>query len=366
MKSLKVSLGRKSYPIFIATDSLGKIPEMLRLYSNIQSVVVVTDRHVAKLFAGKLLHSLADEGLRTFEIVLPPGEKTKSLSRFEKIITQMLQHGVGRDWGLLALGGGVVGDIAGFVAASYMRGIPFVNVPTTLLAQVDASIGGKVGVNHPLAKNIIGAFYQPKFVWIDPSVLRHLDARQVLCGLAEIVKHGVIYDREFYNYCEQYLPEMIACHEETLEETIYRSAGIKAEIVGKDEFESGERAILNFGHTLGHAIEKVLGYGRILHGEAVFWGMLAEARLAAEMNLFPQNEFERLQGFLLQIPLKATIEGINFDDILNTIRHDKKVAGGRYRFALPVTLGKAKIVDGIQEEIIRDALYYASNRGWRI
>jgi len=365
MKKLTVDLGERSYPIYIGAGMLGQLPAALGRVSGAKRYFVVTDDVVQQLYAANLVQVLTGAGYVVASAGFAHGEAQKNLATFERIITEMLRAGVGRDWGLIALGGGVVGDLAGYVAASYMRGIDFIQIPTTLLAQVDASVGGKVGVNHPLAKNIIGAFYQPQLVWIDLVYLPSLPEREITSGLAEVIKTAVIRDAGFFSFCEKNLDGLLGLDPGSLATAIAHSCQIKAAVVSEDEKEMGQRAILNFGHTVGHAIEAVTGYSVLRHGEAVLMGMLAEARMAYDSGRLPGPEFARFEGLLRKIPLKATLEGIPFNDLIAFMRYDKKVVNATLRFVLPAAIGRVELVDDVSSEIIAAALSYLHAFGWR-
>ena len=364
MKTLRVDLGERSYPIHIGNGMLEQLPGVLGEATGPRRIFVVTDDVVQELYAANLLQVLSDAHYSVKIASFSHGEAQKNLATFEHIITAMLQEGVGRDWGLIALGGGVVGDLAGYVAASYMRGIDFIQIPTTLLAQVDASVGGKVGINHPLAKNTIGAFYQPQLVWIDLACLPSLPAREIVSGLAEIIKTAMIRDASFFAFCEENLDRLLALDSGFLSTAIYRSCQIKAAVVSEDEKEMGQRAILNFGHTIGHAIEAATGYSVLRHGEAVLLGMLAEARIAHDSKRLAAPDFARFERLLLQIPLKATLDGIRFSDLTTYMRYDKKVVDETIRFVLPAAIGRVELVNDVSPELIAAALSYLQSFGW--
>jgi 3-dehydroquinate synthase len=364
MKTVNVSLAERSYPIHISSHIIAKLPAILSREKSNKRCVLITDTHVAKLYAQQVVGCFADQGFHVEVVEFPAGEQSKSLQTFERIISSMVALGVGRDWQVIALGGGVVGDLAGYVAASYMRGVSYVQVPTTLLAQVDSSVGGKVGVNHPAAKNLIGAFYQPKLVLIDTDFLKTLPQREIVCGFAEIVKYGVIYDRDFFRFCETHHSKILSLDEKKLIHAIERSCQMKAEIVSKDEKDVGAREVLNFGHTIGHAIEASLGYESINHGEAILWGMLIESYIARALGIFQAAEFARFERFLAQIPLKASIDCIEQIKIHAKIALDKKVRNAKVRFVLPVSLGRAEVVENIDRDLIAHSISYALSKGW--
>ncbi|MDQ7054891.1 MAG: 3-dehydroquinate synthase [candidate division KSB1 bacterium] len=364
MRTLKVRLGPNSYPIFICDQYWGKLPELLKLYAAPRRLIIITDDRVAKLYLQPMTEALTGNDFAVESIVVNAGEEAKSLIVYEKIITQMLQFGAARDWGIVSLGGGVIGDLAGFVAATFMRGLPFYQVPTTLLAQVDASIGGKVAINHPMSKNLIGAFYQPRLVFIDIHFLRTLPETEIISGMAEIVKHGIIADRGLFLLCEMEMRRLLAIETEPIQQAVFQSCQIKARIVEEDEKEAGVRAILNYGHTIGHALEAASEYNKLRHGEAVFWGMLAEAWISRAMGELSEAEFHRLERFFTQIPLRATLDGINMDEVFALMAFDKKKKAGKIRLALPVTVGEARLFEDISEDTLRQALSYIRSRPW--
>ncbi|MFQ5825002.1 MAG: 3-dehydroquinate synthase [bacterium] len=345
MINLKVELGNRTYPIFIGSGILEKLGEMFKLYGFGQQVIVVTDTNVQKLYA-QVLTSGFNNVVNFFEIIaLPPGENSKSLSTIEKIITKMLALGCDRNVTILAFGGGVIGDIAGFTASIYKRGVTFIQVPTTLLAQVDASVGGKTGVNHPLGKNMIGTFYQPKLVWIDLEVLKTLPKREILCGLAEIIKYGVVWDADLFCVVENNLEKILALDLPLLEEIVKCCCEIKAAIVAKDEKESGLRMILNFGHTVGHALEAAMGYKKINHGEAVLLGMLAESKIALQAGQLNVKDFNRIQTLISIFNLKNHLKYVGSGDLFNFMKKDKKAIAGKLRFVLPKKIGEVYVAD---------------------
>jgi len=271
-------------------------------------------------------------------------------------LTQMLELGCDRNSVVLAFGGGVVGDIAGFVASVYKRGIPYLQVPTTLLAQVDSSLGGKTGVNHPLGKNMIGTFYQPKMVWTDLTVLQTLPKREIVCGLGEIIKYGVIKDAELFKLVEDRLHEIVALDLELLQEIVLRCCQIKAGIVAEDEKETGPRMVLNFGHTIGHALEAEMGYKKISHGEALLLGMLAESRMALNLNILDIGDFQRIERLISRFELSGKLNRVEVGRLLKFIKADKKSSSGHTKFVLPRKIGEVEIVDEVSEDLIRSSL----------
>jgi 3-dehydroquinate synthase len=355
MLSLKVELGNQSYPVFIGSGVLEKLGEMYRLYDFGDQVAVITDTVVHDLY-GERLRGCFQNQVRLFEIIsVAPGETSKSLARVEEIVQTLLEIGFDRQGTVIAFGGGVIGDLAGFVAAIYKRGVKLIQVPTTLLAQVDASIGGKTAVNHPLGKNMIGAFYQPRLVWIDLALLKSLPRRQILCGLGEVIKYGIIRDPFLFALLEHNFEEVFTLDSALLEEIVKRCCEIKAKIVAVDESDRGQRMILNFGHTIGHALESAADY-RISHGEAVMLGMLAESKIALDSGKLPRDEFDRIQHLILRFDWQALPEKINSDRLLAFLRRDKKAAGDRIKFVLPTKIGDVFIAAQVELEKVRSAI----------
>jgi 3-dehydroquinate synthase len=318
--------------------------------------VIITDANVAKHYLEPLQKHLGQSDIDAFSIIIPPGESQKSLSRANAIFTTLLERRVGRKSVVIALGGGVVGDLAGFIAATYQRGVTLIQVPTTLLAQVDSSVGGKTAVNHPLGKNMIGAFYQPRFVWIDGAALQTLPRREVICGLAEVIKYGVIFDAEFFAFLESHLDALVDLEPTAVMHIQARCCELKARVVSEDEREIGLRAVLNFGHTIGHALESVGKYRTLKHGEAVLLGMAAEAFIARQMGLLSADVLERIEAFVSRIPLQLKKESHTPSKILEAIQRDKKTVAGKTRFVLPVRLGEVQIFEDIDPELIRMSL----------
>lgn len=344
MHTLHVELGDRGYPILIGRDLLDNA-DCLRPYIAGTQVAVISNTTVAPLFMQHIRAALG-EAYTVTEVILPDGESFKTLDTVRGIFDDVLAAGHNRTTTFIALGGGVVGDMAGFAAACYQRGVAFIQVPTTLLAQVDSSVGGKTGVNHPLGKNMIGAFYQPRAVVIDTRVLHSLPPREFAAGLAEIIKYGLIRDAAFYEWLQQELPRLLAREEAVLAEAIERSCAIKAAVVAADEREGGVRAILNFGHTFGHAIEAAQGYGSWLHGEAVAVGMLLAARLSARRGWIAHAEVDTLASLLSRagLPLQPPTQ-MSAVAFLEHMARDKKVVDGSLRLVLLRPLGQALVVD---------------------
>jgi len=341
MQTLNVDLGSRSYPIFIGTQLLGR-PELVEPYVRGSQVMFVSNTTVAPLYLDKVQRAFAKYQCES--IILPDGEEFKNLETLNLIFDALLEKRFDRKCTLVALGGGVVGDMAGFAAASYQRGVDFIQIPTTLLAQVDSSVGGKTGVNHALGKNMIGAFHQPRCVIADTECFNTLDDRQLSAGLAEVIKYGLITDLEFFQWLEQNMLNLLARDPATLAHAIDRSCQLKAAVVAEDERESGVRAILNYGHTFGHAIEAALGYGKWLHGEAVGTGMLLAADLSARMGLLQADDVQRIENIIdsAQLPTRAPAH-MDYASFMRYMSVDKKVEAGNIRLVLLQALGRAII-----------------------
>jgi 3-dehydroquinate synthase len=333
---LKVELGSRSYPILIGEGLLTQ-PDLLGQHVSARDVLVVSNTTVAPLYLEALAGSLRPR--RIVEAILPDGESHKTLSNVSRILDVLVANRFARDCTVVALGGGVVGDMAGFAAACYQRGVAYVQVPTTLLAQVDSSVGGKTGVNHPGGKNLIGAFHQPVAVLADTRTLATLPIRELRAGLAEVIKHGLICDPAFFSWLEEHIDELLAGEPAALAHVIRRSCEIKAEIVGRDEREHGDRALLNLGHTFGHAIESATGYTKWLHGEAIGAGLLMATAMSRECGLVAAQDVERLRRLLERTGLPTRIEGVGAKAALEHMRIDKKVQSGRIRLVLLRAIG---------------------------
>ena len=354
MATLVVDLDDRSYPIYINS---GLLTNDSPISSHIKSkrVCIVTNDVVAPLYLAKLKAQLSQ--FQVDEVILADGEAEKNLANFDVIMSHMLAGNHGRDTTMIALGGGVIGDITGFAAACYQRGVPFIQVPTTLLSQVDSSVGGKTAVNHPLGKNMIGAFYQPKAVIIDTDSLSTLPAREFSAGIAEVIKYGILGDGEFFNWLETNKAKIKAGDDQTLAYMIERCCQCKADIVAKDETESGVRALLNLGHTFGHAIEAEMGYGQWLHGEAVATGMVLASTLAETLNLLSTSDCRRIEALLeyFDLPIKAP-ESMSFEDFIKHMRRDKKNLAGKVRLIVPTAIGASEIRDDISEDVLKQIL----------
>lgn len=354
MKTLYVELGDRRYPIYIGPGLLDR-PDLLRAHVPGRQVLVVSNTTVAPLYLDRVRAALA--GLRHEAVILPDGEQYKTLETLDEIFSALLSHRLDRDCTLVALGGGVIGDMAGFAAACYQRGVHFIQIPTTLLAQVDSSVGGKTAVNHPLGKNMIGAFYQPRCVLADTDTLKTLPDRELSAGLAEVIKYGLIRDLPFLEWLENHIEQLLARDAAALTEAIERSCRNKADIVAADERETGERALLNLGHTFGHAIETGMGYGEWLHGEAVAVGMNLAADLSARLGWLKGEQVERVRALLARarLPLNAP-EGLTADDFLRLMAVDKKVKEGQLRLILLRALGHGVIAETVDPRLLRDTL----------
>ena len=351
---LAVALGDRSYPIVIGPGQLGNGKELTRWLPGGQALVV-TNETVAPLYLPTVLQSL--DGVHTQTLTLPDGEAHKTVASCEKVWDSLLEHRFERSCTVIALGGGVIGDLAGFAAAAYQRGVAFVQIPTTLLAQVDSSVGGKTGVNHPLGKNMIGAFHQPRGVIADTSVLTTLPEREISAGLAEVIKYGLIRDAEFFAWLETNIDALMARDEQTLAYAIERSCMNKAAVVAEDEREQGVRATLNLGHTFGHAIETATGYSSWLHGEAVGAGIAMAAHLALAMDWVTNDEQARVLALLRRANLPttppSTMTGQRFLELMAV---DKKAQGGRIRLVLQRGIGHATVTDKVPEATLRATL----------
>jgi 3-dehydroquinate synthase len=364
---VQVDLGPRSYEIRIADDALPEVAGAIETWgqriggwpSAGRKVAVVTDENVVP-HAEAVVQSLTAEGWQVQLLKMPPGEPSKSHAVISRMYDELVDMQADRRTLVVAVGGGVVGDVAGFLAATYARGLPFVQVPTTLLADVDSSVGGKVGINHPRAKNLIGAFHQPLGVFIDTALLDTLPDREYASGLAEVVKYGVILDADFFAYLEAHVEGLNSRDRDVLQHAIQRSCQFKAFVVEQDEFEqSGRRAVLNYGHTFAHAYEALAGYGELLHGEAVAIGMVQASRLAEHRGLIDANTTDRqialLQAVGLPVQLPAPLSW-SADDILERMRLDKKALAGRLRFILPTRIGHVELFDDVDETDVREVI----------
>lgn len=353
--TLNVDLGERSYPIHIGSGLLARAGLFEPVVKG-RTVMICTNTTVGPLYADRVAQTLREAGARSvLTVTLPDGEEYKDWPTLQRVFDALLQHHCDRKTVLLALGGGVIGDMGGFAASAFMRGIPFIQVPTTLLSQVDSSVGGKTGINHPLGKNMIGAFYQPQLVITDIATLNTLPDRELSCGLAEIIKHGAIADTAYLNQVEQHMPALLARDPELLALVVKRSCEIKADVVSKDEKEGGLRAILNFGHTFGHAIEAGMGYGQWYHGEAVGCGMVIAAELCRRMGRLTAEEAARLKKVVIQARLPALPPKLGVNRFMELMAHDKKNDAGAIKYVLLNGLGSAN-TSPADEALVRQTL----------
>lgn len=355
IQTLSVALGERSYPIHIGCGLLANA-ELLVPHVAQKKAVIVTNATVAPLYLARLQATLEKVGVTAFPVVLPDGEQYKTWETLNLIFDALLGAHCERGTTLIALGGGVIGDMGGFAAACYQRGMPFIQVPTTLLSLVDSSVGGKTAINHPLGKNMIGAFYQPKLVLADLSTLDTLPDRELRAGLAEVIKYGLIRDPEFFAWLEANLERLLALDKTALAYAVHRSCANKAEVVAADERENGERALLNLGHTFGHAIETGLGYGVWLHGEAVAAGTLIAAELSRQLGWLTDDEVSRIESLFVRAGLPVFGAALGPARYLELMRHDKKVHDGRLRLVLLRSIGQAVMSDEAREAQILDAI----------
>jgi 3-dehydroquinate synthase len=353
MQTLSVQLGARSYPILIGSGLIDST-ELLTQHLPQRDVLLVSSTVVAPLYAARVKQSLPKR--RIVEAVLPDGEQYKTLESASRLFDVLIANRLGRDALVLALGGGVVGDVAGFVAACYQRGVALAQIPTTLLAQVDSSVGGKTAVNHPGGKNLIGAFHQPEAVIADTALLGTLPDRELAAGLAEVIKYGLIRDASFFDWIEQHIDELRARDPAALAHAIHRSCAIKADIVARDEREQGERALLNLGHTFGHAIEAATGYRQWLHGEAVGAGMLLAADLSERLGQLPASAVQRLRTLLRRAGLPVEPPRLGAECVLERMRLDKKVQAGRVRLVLLNALGRASVSADYPDSVLQQTL----------
>jgi 3-dehydroquinate synthase len=358
VRIVSVPLGRRSYAIKIAPGLLAQLGRECARLKLGRRCAVITDDNAGKFFAKAALKSLTASGFEPVLISVSAGEKSKRLAVVEKCYDELAAHRLERKSFIVALGGGVVGDLAGFVAATYLRGIPFVQVPTTLLAQVDSSVGGKTGVNLRAGKNLVGAFYQPRLVLCDPDTLKTLPKREYISGLAEVVKYGIIFDAKLFAQLESDLPKILRRDSNTLSQIIARCCEIKAEVVSKDETESGLRAILNFGHTIGHAIENSFGYGKFLHGEAIAIGQVVAAKLSHKILGLPSGDAERIEKLIVQagLPVKIKLNSVQRKKLFAAMKLDKKVSAGEITFVLAKKIGKVVWGQRVSDLSIREVI----------
>jgi 3-dehydroquinate synthase len=355
--TVHVALSERSYDIEIGGGSLSEAGRFVLDRTHCTHAVVITDTNVEVLYGDRVVESLERAGIRADTATVPAGEATKSAAHADQLWRLMLEFGADRKSVVVAVGGGVVGDLAGFIAATYTRGIRFVQIPTTLLAQVDSSVGGKVGINLPGAKNMVGAFWQPAAVLIDTAVLKTLPPREYRAGLAEVVKYGVILDVEFFEYLEAHIDGLNKRDASVMRHIVARCCELKAQVVAADEREeTGQRAVLNYGHTFCHAFEAETGYGTYLHGEAVAIGMLCASRLAESLGRIDPETTRRQRALLAALGLSLAVPDIDRDVLIRAMQKDKKTEHGKLRFVLPARLGHVELVSGVPADLVRAAL----------
>ncbi len=356
MKTVQVNLDTYSYPVVIEKGILSQVGKLTSEILKPGKAVVVTDTTVEPLYAKIVLDSLSKTNFDVKLVSIEPGEEKKSITVAEQLYESLFDHIVDRKSTIFALGGGVIGDLTGFVAATFMRGVPFVQIPTTLLSQVDSSVGGKVAVNHPRGKNMIGCFYQPKAVFIDTDTLKTLPKEEMVAGMVEVIKYGMIRDADFFLYLEKQLPQILQLDDTALGEIVYNSCRNKAEIVEIDEKEEGIRAILNYGHTIGHALETLTSYKTYRHGEAVAIGMIYATKIALRMDLTDETVLGRQEALLKRLGLSLDYGRLNPHDIVKILYQDKKTVGGKLRFVLPTGVGTVIISDKADDTTILNSL----------
>jgi 3-dehydroquinate synthase len=357
METIRVELAERSYDIAIGTNVLKKIGDNLKSFDLSPRIAIVSNPTVFSLYGKPVVNAIKKAGFNAVTISIPDGEAYKDLLWLQRIYNELLTHKLDRSSALIALGGGVIGDITGFAASTYMRGIAYVQIPTTLLAQVDSSVGGKTGVNHKLGKNMIGTFWQPRLVWIDVDTLKTLPKRELVSGLAEVIKYGVIYDEDLFRTLEAKKEKILKLDRKILTHIIKRSCEIKADVVSKDERESGLRSILNFGHTIGHAIETATDYKRYLHGEAVALGMCLEAQLSQDLDFIDKKSVVRIKELVDSFGLPSALPAdIDTDRMLISMQLDKKAVAGKLKFILTEKIGRVRIHKGITEKVIKQLL----------
>ncbi|MDD2898122.1 MAG: 3-dehydroquinate synthase [Desulfuromonadaceae bacterium] len=352
MNVLTVNLGDSSYNIIVERGALASLGQQCRDAGLKGTAAVISNPTVSGLYGAAVVSSLASAGYSVVQIEMPDGEEYKNSTTLNKIYDDLLDAGVDRSSFVVALGGGVVGDVAGYAAATWLRGIPFVQVPTTLLAQVDSSVGGKTGIDHPKGKNLIGAFYQPRLVLIDVDTLTTLDRRHFRAGIAEVIKYGVAIDHAFFDFIEASTAAIMAMDPDVLIKIILQSCQLKAQVVELDEKESGLRAILNYGHTLGHAFESLSGYCGLVHGEAVAIGMVLAARVSVAKGLCTQEEYSRIRSLIVQFGLPVTVPQFNRQELLSVVAADKKSKGGTITFICNSGIGMYAMVHHTPEELL--------------
>ena len=357
MEKIRVELGERSYDVCMGSDILDGLGDNLKIFGLSPKICLVSNPTVFPLYGERVSDSVKKAGFNLLTVIVPDGEGYKDLLRVQHIYNELLKYKLDRSSALIALGGGVIGDITGFAASTYMRGISYIQVPTTMLAHVDSSVGGKTGVNHKLGKNMIGTFWQPRLVWIDIETLKTLPGKELLAGLAEVIKYGVIWDKELFDFLDDKRDKILNLDRKAVMHIIKRSCEIKAEVVSKDEKEAGLRSILNYGHTIGHAIETVTRYKKFLHGEAVAIGMFFEAMLAHKLNFINKDKVLRIKRLIDSYGLPSEMPAdIDADSLLSSMQLDKKAVAGELKFILPEKIGSVRIHKGITEKVIRDIL----------
>ena len=357
MEKIRVELGERSYDVCMGSDILDGLGDNLKIFGLSPKICLVSNPTVFPLYGERVSDSVKKAGFNLLTVIVPDGEGYKDLLRVQHIYNELLKYKLDRSSALIALGGGVIGDITGFAASTYMRGISYIQVPTTMLAHVDSYVGGKTGVNHKLGKNMIGTFWQPRLVWIDIETLKTLPGKELLAGLAEVIKYGVIWDKELFDFLDDKRDKILNLDRKAVMHIIKRSCEIKAEVVSKDEKEAGLRSILNYGHTIGHAIETVTGYKKYLHGEAVAIGMFFEAMLAHKLNFINKDKVLRIKRLIDSYGLPSEMPAdIDADSLLSSMQLDKKAVAGELKFILPEKIGSVRIHKGITEKVIRDIL----------
>lgn len=356
MPQVGVNLGKHSYLIDISHGNLSSLGGLLQDMCLGKQALVISDEHVGALYGSTILQSLKDAGVSPELFCITPGEASKTLATAELLYTKAITMGLDRRAFIIALGGGVVGDLAGFVAATYLRGVPFIQVPTSLLAQVDSSVGGKVAVDHALGKNLIGAFYQPRLVLIDTKALTTLPKEELSAGLGEVIKYGAIADSDFFFYLDQHAERILAGEPDCLAHIIKRSCEIKARVVEQDEYEADLRMILNFGHTIGHAVEAHAGYAGYKHGEAVAIGMHAAALISKYLGFCEQTAVNTLCNLMRKFDLPVRVPGVKPEELLPYLIRDKKSVGGKINWILLDEIGRCRIYADVPSEIVSMAL----------
>ena len=354
-QTLSVALAERTYPIHIGAGLLDQTALLLAHLKH-KRVAIVSNTTVAPLYLERVAKPLREAGVDVVEIILPDGEQYKNSEILNTIYDALIQARCERMTTLIALGGGVIGDLTGYAAATYLRGVPFIQIPTTLLSQVDSSVGGKTGINHPQGKNMIGAFYQPQLVLIDTETLKTLPQRELSAGIAEVIKYGLIRDADFFDWLEINMEKLMALDEATVSEAVYRSCQNKAEVVAADEREAGERALLNLGHTFGHAIENAMGYGVWLHGEAVAAGTLMAADLSLRMGWLKLEDVQRIKAIFHAAELKQQPPALGVDRYLDLMSLDKKVQDGKIRLVLQQAIGESVMTSDYNIDALRETL----------